>query len=165
MMPVMVSRQVRNGQLRAIGVAPSASYHSRVGPGDEVIVQDVQEEPFRAERFEARVTGVVEHGHYRLVSYERMDGGGPGVARVFADGPPDWGVIEFRIIKRVHRPPSARRGRGGGMLSHAENPLVRLAKPEQCPTCGCICLWIPRMGWPCLECRIVNDDADLEGKT
>lgn len=152
MLPVMTSRQVRNGQLRVMGVQPTASYHTSVGPGDEVAVQEVRREPFRAERFYARVIAVIDHGCYKLVSYERIEGGKTGVARVFAAGPPDWGVIEFRVIRKVHRPLPSRQDRGDP-LSSPDNPVVRLAKPGRCPVCHRLYEWRPRMGWPCLECR------------
>jgi len=150
---VMTSRQVRNGQLRTMGIEPSASYHRHVGPGDEVAISTVKEQPFRAERFLARVLTVLDHGHYSLVRYERIDDGSRGTARVHADGPPDWGVIEFRVVRKVHRPLLRRADRGGGPLSSPQSPTIRLPVAERCPACGTMVKWKPRMGWPCLECR------------
>jgi hypothetical protein len=143
-----------------MGIPADASYHRHVGPGDEVAVSQVQEQPFRAERFLARVTSVAEHGHYTVVRYDRCEGDGTGVARLFDSGPPDWGVIEFRVVRKVHRPPSSRQERGGGMLASPENPLVRLRRPELCPACGGLCGWRPKLGWPCLACRTDNSDAE-----
>lgn len=100
-------RQLGNSQLRFAGLVPVRTYHTQVGPGDIVRVHIVCSEPeFSEERFSVRVAGVDDHGYYLDVHYERLDGepGGLDVARLFKAGPPDWGVIGFRIIEKVHRP-------------------------------------------------------------
>jgi len=103
MLPVMVRRQVINRQCREMGLLPMDSYQPKVGIDDEIVIMEVHREPeFRVNHFHGVVVGVMEHGHYRDVYYERDDGF-VGVARVNTNGvPPDWGVIALRVTRRVH---------------------------------------------------------------
>lgn len=104
-LPVMTSRQVRNSGLRAMGVRPREAYHTEVGPGDEVELLEVwpsDTPPFH--RFCVTIFAVVDFPglRHRVVLYERCDGS-TGQAALQMDGPPYWGVIEFRIVRKVHK--------------------------------------------------------------
>jgi hypothetical protein len=110
--PVMVSRQVRNRQCRDMGIPAPGYHYSAAEKGDEVQIQNVEPRPFRHERFLARICAVIDHGHYAVVEYERVDTGEHGTVRVFRSGPPDWGTIEFRLIRRVREWPEGQLGPG-----------------------------------------------------
>ncbi len=153
MIAVMTRRQVDNGQLRAMGIRPELTYHWHVVPGDRVRVQVVEQEPFAVERFVAVVESVEHCNQYTLVHYVRDDGE-CGSVWLHHDGPPDWGVIEFKVVAR------AAQGRGGEpqaddiLRRTAADALRRLRRPERCPVCRLLYDSKPRVGWPCLECRV-----------
>lgn len=106
--PVATTRQIRNRQLREMGITPSASYHTRgLGPGDEVLAEEVQPDPFAKVRFHAVVRQVWDHGHYVLVEVAQDGQPHPKVVLLHREGPPDWGVVEFRVTKKVYLPPPA----------------------------------------------------------
>lgn len=100
MLPVMTSRQVRNGLLRQMDVFPAESYHTSVGKGDELRLVEVEREPFQVRTRRVTVQRVVDHGHYRIVHY--LEGTGEtGQATVYTAGPPDWGLVECKVVKKV----------------------------------------------------------------
>lgn len=151
MIAVMTRRQVSNGQLRAMGIRPELSYHWHVVAGDRVRVQSVQQDPFVVEQFGAVIEAVEHHADDSLVHYVR-EGGECGSVWLHHSGPPDWGVIEFRVVVAVPRPPLV----PDDLLTERDvmDGLRRLATPQRCPICGANCDWKPKIGWPCLECQM-----------
>jgi len=103
MLPVMTRRQIINRQCRDIGLRPTDAYNPDVGLQDEVEIEEVEQEPeFHAAKFQATIHGLEDHGHYRIVVYQRADGH-RGTARVNSNGvPPDWGVVAIKITRRVY---------------------------------------------------------------
>jgi len=111
MIATKTSRQIRNRQLRDMGIRPAESYHTRVGPLDHVAVLEVTPDA-EPRRFVARVTNVRDHGWYLLLDYEPLESDDelqPGTIRLYRAGPPDWGVVELKVVKKVARI-SPRRG-------------------------------------------------------
>lgn len=157
MIAVMTRRQVDNGQLRAMGIRPELTYHWHVVAGDRVRVQIVEQEPFAAEMFFAVVESVEHENQYSVVYYIRDDGE-CGSACLYHDGPPDWGVVEFRVVAAVPRQPVV------GDDPYSWGALRRLPEPKRCPTCGVLRDAKPKRGWPCLECQAESYIPNLEEK-
>ena len=153
MLAVLSSRQVRNRQLRDLGIEPQASYQTNPQCGDRVFVREVSD-VFPEVEHEAVVIAIEEAGCRLDVSCADDDG---EIHKVLLnrDGvPPDWGVIEFRIVRR-HRRESEHDSRshylpaGYGVLP----VVVYLDEPETCPECHAMHDARPIEGWPCLACR------------
>lgn len=153
MIAVMTRRQVNNGQFRAMGIKPELTYHWHVVVGDRVRVQVVEQEPFEVEQFLAVVESVEHCNQYTLVHYVREDGE-CGSAWLWHDGPPDWGVVEFKVVAAVPRRPVVEDDRLTDR--DARDELRPLHRPRRCPTCGTMCDAKPKSGWPCLSCRVAT---------
>lgn len=184
------SRQIRNAQLASMGCESLSTYQTPI-EADHVRMELVEPDPFVHEKFEARVWRVYDHGYYRTLEYERLDNGEHGRARIFSDGPPEWGIIALVVTRRV-RPTGSHADSIEERMSQAEvlkdhrralreeqpwrpastydmserevslpRVLLMLPEPEPCPNCHAMCVAIPRQGWPCLACRSV-DEGEVE---
>jgi len=157
MIAALSRRQIANGQLRTMGIRPSFSYHWHVLPGDRVRVQVVQQEPAVVAMFLAHVEGVEHHGHYSLVSYVREDTGEHCSGWLHHDGPPDWGIVEFRVVEPV---PRLQPEEEEELKRDRDDMLKPLSSPERCPICRARYDYIPRDGWPCIVCRVAAVSAE-----
>ena len=99
-MRYLASRQIRNQGLRDAGVKPTESYHPRVGPGDIVQIHVVM--PPMNVQFVATVRVVVDHGHYEEVWWDAGDMRLPRGGRIYLEGPPHEGIVEFRVLRKVY---------------------------------------------------------------
>ena len=100
--PILLhQRQAANRIAHLAGIRPNATYHSHLGPGDEIAALIVTEAGPR--QLCGCVLSVVEHGWYADV---RVQNGQPvpETIRLFRDGPPEWGAIECRLTRLAHRP-------------------------------------------------------------
>ncbi len=106
--PTKTSRQIRNRALRDMGILSRESYHTeQLGPGDEVQCCQVTAAPQCPEqRYHAVILKVQDHGWYLIVHVRHDEPGDRDAEKItlMRDGPPDWGVIEFRITRKVHCP-------------------------------------------------------------
>jgi len=105
--------QLRNLTRRKYGESLSETYHTQVGPGDQVSVTLVTDEPFAVEKFTAFVGTVDDHGWYIEVELWQFDGNeakseadvspiGHRKVTLYRDGPGDWGAVEFMVIRKKH---------------------------------------------------------------
>ncbi len=104
---LQTSRQIRNQQLRDMGITPTASYQAtQVGPGDHIEFCEVESDPLAPEerRSRAVVLAVHEHGWYLKVHVQDADADAVRDITLMRDGPPEWGVVEVRITKKVCEP-------------------------------------------------------------
>lgn len=94
---MLTLRQIRNRGLREMGVVPER-YQFGVGRYD--VVELVRSEPDgEPERLEGWVEDVEDHGWYRVLTLTTERGADR--VTVWRDGPPDWGVVELVIVKKL----------------------------------------------------------------
>jgi protein involved in polysaccharide export with SLBB domain len=124
--------QLRNRQHREWEESPADTYHTRIGPGDEIAITIVEQEPFRVEKFAAIVGAVEEHGYYLVVRLHKLTTG-----HVEHEG---WlsGVAHAKTIKQ------------------RERRLARLIAAD-CHEAKEITLWLAGpQDWGVVECRVLQ---------
>ena len=95
---MLTTRQIQNRGLREMGLVPE-TYRFDVGRFD--VVRLLRSEPEgEPERFVGHVERVEDHGWYRVVTLTRQDGR-PDRVTLWENGPPDWGVVEVIVVKKL----------------------------------------------------------------
>ena len=114
----VTSRQVRNKQLRDMGIKAHESYQvAELNFGDKIQLVQVEQSPAFSERqFEAIVLRIDDHGWYLRVDIEHAEPGDRERERLtmMRDDPADWGVIECRILENGFEPRQPIPVKGGG---------------------------------------------------
>ncbi len=110
------SRQIRNEQLWDMGITPRESYQTgKLGPGDEVECFEVAADPLAPEekRYRAVILEVKDHGWYIKVHlrHDEPDDKATEDVTLMRDGPPQYGIVEFRVTKKVYKRPEPVKGR------------------------------------------------------
>ena len=103
-------RQIDNSMLRGIGITPTASYASRLMTGDDIkfLVVEDDESPIIAAA--GTVEAIEEHGWYSDATVLCFDGSRQTL-RIYRDGPPEWGTVECRVLRRINEPLQPSKGR------------------------------------------------------
>jgi hypothetical protein len=102
----------RQARLNRDAGLPRENYDTDVLPGDELDIERV--EPETVERFLAIVTKTVDHGHYRTISFRRLDVEAEETTLLPETPRSDWGIVLCRVVRRRPR---------------------KKPEPETCPLC------------------------------
>lgn len=130
---MLTSRMIRNRMLREIGIQPTESYHTAVGPGDVVKVVIVAETATVPCMAVGTIESVIDHGWYSTV-FLKQDNGTTRTIEIYRDGPQEYGCVECRILEKRHSQQQPHIDRDGTEWQRLQKRARRERRARQCST-------------------------------